>query len=176
MASEIPSERLRNAVLTAFERRSNGVRTQEQEQEQQQEREQEPTQACARDTGQSNDFGVFWAAYPRKVGKDAAKKAFERRRSVVDLEVLLAALELQVASQQWQRDGGRYVPHPATWLNQGRWQDEVDQSGNALSEAEWKQAAEIRRKSYGRCPHEQPCTSYEACVTTIGMARRVGVA
>ena len=109
-------------------------------------------------------------------GKDAARKAFDRRRVDVTLEAVLAALELQKGSQQWQRDGGRYVPHPATWLNQGRWQDEVDTSGNGLSKDEWEQAAEIRRKSYGRCPHEQPCANYDECVTTIGLARRSGAA
>ena len=125
---------------------------------------------------ETSDFSAFWAAYPRRVGKDAARKAFDRRRSDVTLEAVLAALELQKASQQWQRDGGRYVPHPATWLNQGRWQDEVDTSGSGLSSDEWEQAAEIRRKSYGRCPHEQPCASYDECVTTIGLARRSGAA
>ncbi len=125
---------------------------------------------------ETDDFAAFWAAYPRRVGKDAARKAFDRRRSDVTLEAVLAALELQKGSQQWQRDGGRYVPHPATWLNQGRWQDEVDTSGSGLSSDEWEQAAEIRRKSYGRCPHEQSCASYDECVTTIGLARRSGAA
>jgi hypothetical protein len=124
------------------------------------------------ESARETDFAAFWAAYPRRVGKDAARKAFDRRRSDVTLEAVLAALELQKASQQWQRDGGRYVPHPATWLNQGRWQDEVDTSGNGLSHDEWALAAEIRRKAYGRCPHEQPCASYDECVTTIGLARR----
>jgi hypothetical protein len=125
---------------------------------------------------ETDDFAAFWAAYPRRVGKDAARKAFDRRRSDVTLDAVLAALALQTASQQWQRDGGRYVPHPATWLNQGRWQDEVDTSGSGLSSDEWEAAAEIRRKSYGRCPHEQPCASYDECVTTIGLARRSGAA
>jgi hypothetical protein len=125
---------------------------------------------------ETDDFAAFWAAYPRRVGKDAARKAFDRRRADVTLEAVLAALVLQKCSQQWQRDGGRYVPHPATWLNQGRWQDEVDTSGNGLAHDEWAQAAEIRRKSYGRCPHEQPCANYDECVTTIGLARRSGAA
>jgi hypothetical protein len=149
-------------------------------------RQESPARARDKDLGsgvsseesarETDDFAAFWAAYPRRVGKDAARKAFDRRRSDVTLEAVLAALELQKGSQQWQRDGGRYVPHPATWLNQGRWQDEVDTSGSGLSSDEWEQAAEIRRKSYGRCPHEQPCASYDECVTTIGLARRSGAA
>ena len=38
---------------------------------------------------------------------------------------MLAALEQQRQSHDWQKEGGRYIPYPATWLNQGRWEDEV---------------------------------------------------
>lgn len=43
------------------------------------------------------------------------------------LEVMLAAIEAQARSRQWQDEGGRFIPNPATWLNQGRWQDEGSQ-------------------------------------------------
>ena len=69
------------------------------------------------------DFDRFWQAYPRKVGKQAARKAFER--VVVPVERLLSALEAQRGDPQWQRENGRYIPHPVTWLNQGRWEDEA---------------------------------------------------
>ena len=69
-------------------------------------------------------FERFWAAYPRKVGKDAARKSFVKRRPDAALtETMLAAVAAQSQSEQWQRDGGQYVPNPATWLNQGRWAD-----------------------------------------------------
>jgi len=70
-------------------------------------------------------FDEFWSAYPKKTGKDAARKAFDRRK--VDdalLAAMLAAIAVQVRSKQWQDEGGRFIPNPATWLNQGRWQDE----------------------------------------------------
>ena len=38
---------------------------------------------------------------------------------------MIQAVEKQKQSTQWQRDGGQYIPHPATWLNQERWEDEV---------------------------------------------------
>jgi hypothetical protein len=73
-------------------------------------------------------FGEFWSAYPRKVGKDAAAKAFAKRKpDAALLAAMLAAIEAQRSAEQWRRDGGQYIPHPATWLNQGRWQDEVNQ-------------------------------------------------
>ncbi|MDZ4799475.1 MAG: hypothetical protein SGI92_15035, partial [Bryobacteraceae bacterium] len=71
-------------------------------------------------------FLEFWHAYPRKVAKPAALKAWTR--ICVDdrlLGTMLAALERQVQSEQWRKDGGAYIPHPATWLNQHRWDDEV---------------------------------------------------
>ena len=70
-------------------------------------------------------FSVFWKAYPRKVGKEAAKKAFLKLK-VTDsqLEAMLTAIEAQKHCSQWVRDGGQYIPHPTTWLNQGRWEDE----------------------------------------------------
>lgn len=66
-------------------------------------------------------FERFWSVYPRKVGKQSAKRAFERVK--VPLETLVTAVERQKCSDQWTRDNGQYIPHPTTWLNQGRWDD-----------------------------------------------------
>jgi len=73
------------------------------------------------------EFETFWKEYPKRKGKDAAKKAFEKVRGQgVELEVLLSAVRLQKDSDQWVKDGGQFIPYPATWLNQGRWQDDTD--------------------------------------------------
>lgn len=77
-----------------------------------------------------NDFDLFWSSYPKKVGKKAAQKAFSHVK--VPVETLLTAIERQKCSAQWSRDNGQYIPNPATWLNQGRWEDELNTiSGNA---------------------------------------------
>lgn len=68
-------------------------------------------------------FERWWAVYPKKVGKEAARKAFAKVK--VDAETLIAAVVKQKTSEQWTREGGRYIPNPATWLNQGRWEDEL---------------------------------------------------
>lgn len=70
-------------------------------------------------------FEAFWKAYPKKVGKDAAKKSFKVRK--VDdslLTEMMSALSKQKNSEQWQKNGGQFIPLPTTWLNQGRWKDE----------------------------------------------------
>ena len=75
----------------------------------------------------TQEFDVFWKRYPRKVGKDAAFRAWKTKKReghLPAMPVLLKAIDDALRSEQWQRDGGQYIPHPATWLNQGRWMDE----------------------------------------------------
>lgn len=71
-------------------------------------------------------FDIFWKAYPSKVGKDAARKAFAKRKfDEKTFAQVLQALELHKVSERWTKDNGQYIPNPATWLNQGRWEDEM---------------------------------------------------
>lgn len=71
-------------------------------------------------------FDVFWLAYPKKVAKQDALKAFTKLRLVNgDFEKALAALEAAKASDQWQREDGKFIPHAATWLNGRRFEDEA---------------------------------------------------
>jgi uncharacterized protein YdaU (DUF1376 family) len=71
------------------------------------------------------DFDNFWRAYPNKTGKGAALKAWQRERPSTDvLARMFKALSWQVNQPAWRRDGGQYVPHPATWLNRRGWEDE----------------------------------------------------
>lgn len=75
----------------------------------------------------SVEFERFWKAYPKKRGKDAAFRAWEKRRKAHDLppvDELLAVLDVAVQSHDWQKDNGQFIPYPATWLNQGRWADD----------------------------------------------------
>lgn len=63
------------------------------------------------------------------------------------LEVLLKALEEQKKSLQWTKDGGQFVPHPTTWLNQERWEDEIYAASDAQKrrELDADEEAAIRR-------------------------------
>ena len=71
-------------------------------------------------------FDRFWTAYPRKENKARARKAWEKLSPDMALcRRMAAALETQKRSEQWRRDRGRYIPHPATWLNGRRWEDET---------------------------------------------------
>ena len=58
------------------------------------------------------------------MGKGAAERSFERiRPDAALLDGMLRAIETQRQSDTWQRG---YIPNPATWLNQRRWEDEPD--------------------------------------------------
>ena len=73
-------------------------------------------------------FEAFWSAYPKKKAKVTARKVWAKLKPDATLcAILLAALERQKQCESWQRDNGRYIPYPTTWLNQCRWEDEMDE-------------------------------------------------
>lgn len=76
-------------------------------------------------------FDRFWSLYPRKVAKDRAKVAFAKACGRVEgpdppIEAILRGLEGSI--RFWRNKGTEteYLPHPATWLNDSRWNDELD--------------------------------------------------
>ena len=75
-------------------------------------------------------FEVFWKEYPKKKGIGAARKAFEKAIKKASLETLIEAVRKQKQGDQWKKDKGKFIPYPATWLNQERWEDEVDDNGD----------------------------------------------
>lgn len=80
--------------------------------------------ACASDW--PKDFiDIFWKKYPRRVGKQAASKALARiKKSGLGWDMLCAGVERYAG---WARDKEiRFVKHPATWLNAGCWDDEIE--------------------------------------------------
>jgi uncharacterized protein YdaU (DUF1376 family) len=68
------------------------------------------------------EFQEFWKAYPRKVGKKAADRAFTSAAKTTPPDEILAGLRKQLSALAARDE--QYIPHPATWLNQGRWADE----------------------------------------------------
>lgn len=79
-------------------------------------------------------FDSFWTAYPKKVGKGAAEKAWRALGPDNELlQQILHALEWQRQQDQWTKDGGQFIPYPSTWLNQKRWMDERPAGGSGRS-------------------------------------------
>jgi hypothetical protein len=70
-------------------------------------------------------FETFWKAYPRRQGRGAAVRRWTRLKpNDALLARMIAAIEAQKHTPDWTKDGGQFIPHPATWLNQHRWLDE----------------------------------------------------
>lgn len=85
-------------------------------------------------------FDEFWSAYPKKQAKQDAAKAWKKVSPDDALaDRILAALDVRKRSQDWQKENGKYIPLPATWLNGRRWEDEV-----SLPVKRVKQAAQER--------------------------------
>lgn len=73
-------------------------------------------------------FDEFWAAYPKKVGKKAAQASWNKIKPDTELhDKIMTAIGKARATEQWQRENGRFIPNPTTWLNQGRWDDEYEE-------------------------------------------------
>jgi len=72
-------------------------------------------------------FDEFWEAYPKKVGKKAALASWKKVKPGTELfDKIMMAIGRAKATEQWQRENGRFIPNPTTWLNQGRWDDEYE--------------------------------------------------
>ena len=72
-------------------------------------------------------FSLFWSNYPKKVGKGYAKKCFDKIKPSRELvDTMVKAINAQRKSEAWQRDKGQYIPNPSTWLNQQRWEDDLN--------------------------------------------------
>lgn len=73
-------------------------------------------------------FDVFWSAYPKKVSKGQAEKAwakFKLESNASLQEKILTAIDAAKHGEQWKRNNGQYIPNPATWLNAKGWEDEL---------------------------------------------------
>jgi hypothetical protein len=70
-----------------------------------------------------SDFDLFWSAYPRKVAKADAAKAFDRARKRANLSAVLDGLDRCLPI--WAQTDREFIPHPATWLNRDGWLDEL---------------------------------------------------
>jgi hypothetical protein len=92
---------------------------------------QPPSQPKASPSG----FEEFWAAYPRRVAKANAMKAWTKLNCNSILPQILTAVRRCKSSQDWTKDGGQFIPHPATWLNRSGWEDELQQRcGSGIQE------------------------------------------
>jgi hypothetical protein len=77
-------------------------------------------------SSKQDEFDQWYSRYPKKEAKEAARKAFAKARKTVDLKALIEGADKYAATM---RDKDRqFVALPATWLNAGRWADEISET------------------------------------------------
>lgn len=99
------------------------------------------------------EFSEFWMAYPRKQGKQAARRAFGKARKAASLRDIATGLNAHVAVWPEASDPrAKYIPHASTWLNEGRWEDEPGHSAAAQGGAVKRTRAEEVRDAWAGVP------------------------
>lgn len=127
--------------------------------------------------GAKDGFEEFYAAFPRKEARAAAVKAFDEVTEPV--ATLLAALDWQRERNEWKKDGGKYIPLPASWLNAERWKDEKPayQPGDTLAWYETKNGIEKKAASLGMDKYneaEEQFPAYRARVMSAARDKNTG--
>lgn len=78
-----------------------------------------------KEVGYSDIFEIFWSGYPEKIGKGKAYESWNKLTKE-EQENCVTQIKLQVVNNHFKnKQGIDFIPHPTTWLNQRRWEDEV---------------------------------------------------
>ena len=103
----------------------------------------------------SAEFDLFWNSYPKKVGRGAAEKAWQKAIAVSSVEEIVRVVQVY----PWGEDK-QFIPHPATWLNQKRWQDDFTTTKTVVSKPSMDNPAALR-KYWATVARERPLTETE---------------
>ena len=110
-------ERLKNDANDAPKRLENKIKS----------KRERVTVTSPLDAKQQGYFDEFWSLYPKKVGKKTALQKWSKLKPNEKLfEEIMRGLRNYIQTEQWQREGGQFIPNPETFLNQERWKDELE--------------------------------------------------
>jgi hypothetical protein len=68
-------------------------------------------------------FDAFWKLYPRKASIFEAQRAWSEVGASDHADRIMMAVESQIGCREWKKENGRFIPTPANWLRDGRWND-----------------------------------------------------
>ncbi|WP_222184766.1 YdaU family protein [Geminicoccus harenae] len=134
-------------------------------------KESPPTVPLPGDERVLPEFEVWWQAHPRKIGRRATLEAYQRARAEAETDGLLAAVKAAAAAWKAEDTQDRFIPHPANWLEQRRWQD-VAPSSEPAAPAE---PIELARLSAGALLATQSRARYDALLARVGPEGLVGM-
>jgi hypothetical protein len=105
------------------------------------------------------EFDQFWAIYPRKIAKADARKAWLQTKDVrPDITTVISAITAACRTESWMKQGGVFIPYPATWLRGERWEDELEVVlPGVVNEKPWHETAsgiEAKGKELGLDPSQ----------------------
>lgn len=86
-------------------------------------------------TDTADEFDRWYSRYPRKEAKDAARKAFTKARKHASLQELLTGLDQYIRAVEGKER--QYIALPGSWLNAGRWQDELPETTKPAANSPW---------------------------------------
>ncbi len=130
-------------------------------------REEKRTERTAADAALPARFDRFWSAYPNKVKKPNALKAFTKINPDDALtDAIIAGVERYKTTRKWLDDGGEFIPHPATFLNARQWED---QQPAVVRQQETDAAREQARtaRDHRRAEHQRREDAIAEAVTDI---------
>lgn len=79
-------------------------------------------------------FNEFWEEYPKKRAKEYARKAWMKLKPTeVLFNKIMTSVRAAKTSVDWTKDNGQFIPNPASWLNGGRWEDDLEQVSEAAT-------------------------------------------
>ena len=111
-------------------------------------KENDPPKAPQGAAWEPQMFERFWKLYPRKRDKLKALRAWDKLKADRKLmQTMSAALKAQMATEEWQRDNGRAIPYPSTWINNRRWEDELEQSPTGSAGAPFRQGGQYEEEA-----------------------------
>jgi len=102
-------------------------------------------------------FDRFWQLYPKKVGKLAAQRLWQRLKPDDEVQ---RQIETALVWQMPRWRDFKFIPHPATWLNQGRWMDEPPQQ---------QQQQQQQASADWVCPHLEECSHRSRCELLLAL-------
>src|SRR5262249_49805495 len=114
------------------------------------------------DPTRAEGFDTFWSAYPRHEAKAKAAEVWANLRPDAETRARIdAALSWQRASDQWTRDGGRFVPLPATYLHQRRWEDEPPSGARKAESADERRAMQAKQRALHEAERQNAASEAE---------------